>query len=639
MPSPRSRQFICIALLLLISPSVSLRNLFAQEALQPIADDPSQTQFQQHVAPFLQKYCLDCHSGDLAEAGVQFELFTDSSQMQTKVDLWEKVNRLVEDHTMPPQDADQPDDDEVANFRAALQREINAYDCSIENHPGRVTLRRLNKADYNNTIRDLTGLELNLADAFPADDVGNGFDNIGDVLAIPPVLLEKYLDAAQTVAEQVMADEQARQKVFPYQAQSDEERRDVARRNLRDFATKAFRRPVSEGEFERLYELMRQARRQDLSSDETLEFVMTAVLANPHFLFRVEQDPTENDEDGIRSLDGYELAARLSYFLWSSMPDAELMQLAETGELTHTDILSQQAKRMLADPKSIALVENFAGQWLQLRDVSSLTPDPTVFPEFDAALQSAMRRETEVFFEKVIQEDRSILEFLTAEYTYVNERLAKHYGITGVHGEDFERVSAPPGRRGMLTHASILMLTSNPTRTSPVKRGKWILENILAEPPPPPPANVPPLDENGETLGSLRERMEQHRANPACAVCHTKMDIVGFGMEHFDAIGGWRDRDGRFEIDASGELPGGRKFNGADGLMDILVEEKKTEFCRCLARKMLTYALGRGIESTDRCTINDIVASLQAQEYRFSALVTAIVTSDPFTKRETRRTP
>ncbi|NND96316.1 MAG: DUF1588 domain-containing protein, partial [Pirellulaceae bacterium] len=316
-----------------------------------------------------------------------------------------------------------------------------------------------------------------------------------------------------------------------------------------------------------------------------------------------------------------------------------LFDLADSGDLTKHDVLASEAKRMLADPKSIALVDNFAGQWLQLRDLSRLMPDPVKYPNFDGALGSAMRRETEMFFGELIREDRSVLEFLSADFTYVNQRLARHYGIPEVTGDDFQRVRLADGRRGVLTHASILMLTSNPTRTSPVKRGKWILDNILAEPPPPPPADVPELEEGAETLGSLREQMEQHRANEACAVCHRTMDALGFGLENFDAIGAWRDLDGKFPIDASGELPGGRQFNGATDLMRILLDDKKDQFCKCLAEKLLTYALGRGLRSYDRCTVKECLVIMKQRDYRFSALVTAIVTSDPFTMREAKREP
>jgi hypothetical protein len=291
---------------------------------------------------------------------------------------------------------------------------------------------------------------------------------------------------------------------------------------------------------------------------------------------------------------------------------------------------------MLGSPKSQALVDNFAGQWLQLRDVATRTPDPARFPAFDERLRDAMRQETELFFAQVMRENSSIVEFLNADYSYLNARLAEHYGLEGVEGEDFRRVALPGQRRGILTHASVLLITSNPTRTSPVKRGKWILENILGEPPPPPPPNVPELQAEADALGSLRERMEQHRENPACAVCHQQMDTLGFGMENFDAIGAWRDQDGRASIDPAGILPDGTEFAGPGELAAVLADKKTTAFARCLTEKLLTYALGRGLEPYDRCAVNDILAQLVDDDYRFHTLVTGIVLSEPFLKRESQ---
>ncbi|GAB5443326.1 MAG: hypothetical protein Fues2KO_36750 [Fuerstiella sp.] len=586
------------------------------------------------IKPFLENHCTACHSGEGAEAGIDFERYDKSSKIQTDFDHWEKVLRLIKERQMPPAEETQPTADELLAIVNAIQAELDSFDCSTARHPGRVTIRRLNRAEYNNTIRDLLKLDLQLAKDFPSDDVGEGFDNIGDVLTIPPLLMEKYLAAAQTIAKAVQQNEVARKIVLPEEAENDSETVAVIRRNLRQFASKAWRRPVTDEEEQRVFALVQAAYESGAENDEIFVTVVSAILSHPNFLFRIERDPTPDDEDGIRALDGYELATRLSYFLWSSMPDQELFDAAADGSLTQPAVLESQAIRMLHDPKAQALVNNFAGQWLQLRDVDRLQPDPEMFAAFDDELRHAMKRETEVFFETMMREDRSVLEFLTADFTYVNARLAKHYGIDGVKGEQFQKVAAPPGRRGVLTHAGILMLTSNPTRTSPVKRGKWVLENILAEPPPPPPPDVPELEEGTETLGSLREQMEQHRSNPACAVCHVKMDAIGFGMENFDAVGAWRERDGRFEVDASGELPGGRSFDGAADLMQILADQKKTEFLRCLSRKMLVYALGRGLTTYDRCAINEIVSSLEANEYRFSKMVTSIVLSDPFRFRE-----
>lgn len=610
--------------------------------IKPASSDESTEEsqvdnFRQTIVPFLKDHCVVCHSGDDFEGEVSFDRFDDSANVQENYEFWEKVLRLVVEHQMPPADESQPSADAITALSRAIEFELAAFDCSSANHPGRVTIRRLNKAEYNNTIRDLVGLELGLADDFPSDDVANGFDNMGDVLTIPPILFEKYLEAAATIAAKAFEDDQAKKRVLPREAKDDSEQAAVARDNVSQFASRAFRRPITDAESDRLFQIMRSAFERGTPREEIFQTVVTAILINPNFLFRVERDPETDDEDGIRELDGYELASRLSYFLWSSMPDDHLFDLAKSGELTNKQVLAAEARRMLADPKSKALVDNFAGQWLQLRDVSRLMPDPVRFPDFDESLREAMRRETEIFFDSVMREDRSVLEFLNADYTYVNERLARHYGMESVHGDGFQKVSLPAGRRGVLTHSSILMLTSNPTRTSPVKRGKWILENILAEPPPPPPADVPDLEENGEVLGSLREQMEQHRANESCAVCHRKMDALGFGMENFDAVGAYRSSDGRYEIDASGELPGGVEFDGAEELMQILVQEKKQQFCKCLAEKMLTYALGRGLDSYDRCTVNGALDVLEANDYRFSSLVEAIVTSDPFMMRERKR--
>ncbi len=290
---------------------------------------------------------------------------------------------------------------------------------------------------------------------------------------------------------------------------------------------------------------------------------------------------------------------------------------------------------MLKDPKSHALVENFGDQWLQVRNLKTVNPDPGRFPGFDDALRGDMLRETELFFGAVVQEDRSVLDFLDADYTFLNEHLARHYGITGVHGDEFRRVQLPDGRRGgVVTQASVLTVTSNPTRTSPVKRGKWILEVLLGAPPPPPPPNVPELNDKPSAVlsGTLRQRMEQHRANPSCAACHQRMDPLGFGLENYDAVGGWRAKDGDFPIDASGTLPGGQSFHGPEGLKTIL-RGRSDEFCRCLSEKLLTYALGRGLESYDSCTVDRMVKGLAKDDYRFSALVLEVVKSEPFQKR------
>ena len=613
---------------------VGVTALVAAEDDQGAQAPAAATPFSLHIAPFLQTHCTGCHGGAEPEAKLALDRYADSAKIQTDVAIWEKVLRIVASRQMPPADEPQPTEAEYQAIELALEGELDRFDCTTERHPGRVTLRRLNRAEYNNTVRALVGVDFKPADDFPADDVGDGFDNIGDVLSIPPILLEKYLAAAERVIDEAYADEKLRRNILAFEAKTDEERRTVQRRNIADFATRAFRRPVTDEELDRLNDIRRAARTLGLSDDETTKAPYVTILSSPHFIFRVERDPDAKDEDGIRELDDYELATRLSYFLWSSMPDAELFSLAKQGELHKPEVLEAQAKRMLQDPQAQALVDNFAGQWLQLRDIAKITPDPERFPGFDEDLRAAMLKETQLFFAAVIREDRSVLDFLSADFTFVNGRLAKHYGIDSVKGDEFERVSLLKGRRGVLTQASILALTSNPTRTSPVKRGKWILENILGEPPPPPPAGVEELKDEEEVLGTLRERMQQHRSNPSCAVCHKQMDTLGFGLENFDAIGSWRAKDGRFDIDPSGSLPGGKDFQDAGELMQLLAKQKKDAFCRCLAEKMLTYAVGRGLGSYDRCAVRAILERMKANEFRMSALVTGIVLSDPFRARE-----
>jgi hypothetical protein len=745
----------------------------------PVVED-EKTDFQTQVMPLLKQYCTECHGGTKQKAELDLDRFqgkADAAVMKDR-ELWEKVLEKLEGREMPPEDRPQPSPPEIERITKWIEQALAAFDCRNLKNPGRVTIRRLNRAEYNNTIRDLVGVDFQPADDFPTDDVGYGFDNIGDVLSMSPILVEKYMVAAeQIVAKAIVPDASARvprrrleakdlaggdklgprvmvsrtpafaeiecpkdatyvirvkasaglrsdppprlvvtlddreilavdileqkdsaktreikidatagkkklsladargshgkeldptestgnqggraslllvefveivgpadlpdshTRIINCQPTGERSSIECARQVLKEFATRAFRRPVTDDELERLVRLVRLTQEQGDSFERGIQLAVQAILSSPRFLFRVELDPGAGDPDGIRALNDFELATRLSYFLWSSMPDDELFRLARGGELQKPDVLDAQVRRMLADAKAGALVENFAGQWLQLRDIAKVTPDPELFPGFDDALRTAMLRETELFFEAVVTEDRSILDFLDADFTFVNERLARHYGIGGARGEDFRRVALSGGnRRGILTHASILTITSNPNRTSPVKRGKWILENILGTPPPPPPPGVDELEDGTEATlkGSLRERMEQHRSKPMCATCHNRMDPLGFAFENFDAIGAWRDFDGKFAIDASGSLPGGVEFDGPPELIEMLKTARRRQFCRCLAEKMLTYALGRGLESYDRCAVDKIIEGLEKHEYKFSNLVAGIVHSEPFQLR------
>ncbi|MBX3411893.1 MAG: DUF1592 domain-containing protein [Pirellulales bacterium] len=736
--------------------------------------------FEQRVTPFLETYCQACHTGDVPKGGVSFDGYTSRQSLREHLPVWKKVTEQLDFESMPPADELQPEKAERREIVEWLKTVGTAPDSGGPVDPGRVTIRRLNRAEYNNTIRDLVGVEIDAAADFPADDVGYGFDNIGDVLSMPPVLLEKFLDAAEKVTNaairtvdqnlstvrrfdagdkrveggmaadttrnlysqgeifvepdfpvageyilrasafgdqaggepvkmgfhlgrdhldvvdvpaevetpgvyEVRAQAQAGRHRFAVSFDNDyyrtkgpeEERGDrnlyvsflevegpialeptplpeshrriiyrtpaegeaddaCARELLVKFASRAFRRPATDDEVTRLVELFKLRRGEGGSFEQSIQLAVTAVLVSPSFLFRIEEDRLPSEPGGISApISDYELASRLSYFLWSSLPDEELLAVAAAGTLHEPATCEAQIRRMLTDPKSDALVRNFADQWLQIRSLDRLAPDPKLFPEFDELLRAAMAEESRQFFAGVMREDRSVLELLDANYTYVNERLARHYGLEGVTGEEFRRVELPAGARGgVLTQASVLTVTSNPTRTSPVKRGKWVLETLLGTPPPPPPADVPLLAEGEQAAltGSLRERMVQHRENPNCASCHERMDPLGFGLENFDAVGRWREKDGEFPIDPSGTLPSGENFAGPAELRQILLGSSG-EFRRSLAEKLLTYALGRGLEYYDRTAVDSIVHALENNGDRFTPLVTAVVASDPFRLR------
>jgi Protein of unknown function (DUF1592)/Protein of unknown function (DUF1588)/Protein of unknown function (DUF1585)/Protein of unknown function (DUF1595) len=398
---------------------------------------------------------------------------------------------------------------------------------------------------------------------------------------------------------------------------------------LQAFADGAYRRPVTHAEMNRLMRFVDSALNDGETADAGLKLAMKAVLVSPHFLFRVEADPDRPAGD-------FALATRLSYFLWSSMPDEELFRLAARGQLRDARTLVQQVRRMLRDPRSRALTENFGGQWLQKRALAQSAPDPALSPQFDNELRTAMQEETERLIDFIIREDRSVLELLTADYTFVNQRLAMHYGIPGVRGNEFQRVPlAGTLRAGVLTHASVLTVTSGPTRTSPVKRGKWILENVLGAPVSSPPPGVDDLKVQGARALNLRERLEQHRSRAECASCHARMDPLGYGLDNFDAVGAWRDRDGETPIDPSGTLPDGLRFRGVAELRAMLIEQPE-RFTRCLTEKLLVYALGRGLVPADRPVVNQIVRHAGRNGQRFSSLVIALVRSDPFQKRNSR---
>lgn len=737
----------------------------------PPVKDQGSPSFTKDVVPFLTKHCYACHGNGKKRGELTLDGYRDELAVQKDRKVWDNVLQMVRSGEMPPKEKPRPPAVEAEAALRSLEGVLAKVDCSGARNAGRVTLRRLNRVEYNNTVRDLIGADFQPAADFPNDDVGYGFDNNGDVLSLSPLLLEQYLSAAESILDhaivnteapkpvknrlsgirvsrgsgdmrrgygsflhsqgsiygesycdagdyvvrveafgQQVGDEPVRAEVRigeekkefevsakeaapatlemnvrlqtgtrrvsvsflnPYRDPNAEDKekqhrllvvrsivldgphnapapilpeshqrilahrsglepREAAREVVARFANGAFRRPVKPVEIERFLKLYDKAQQRSERWENAVRLALCGILASPHFLYRVELDPP-NAKAGMPYLvNEYELANRLSYFIWSSMPDDQLFELAAKGQLRTN--LELQVRRMVKEPKSIAFVQNFAGQWLTLRKLATIAPDPKLFPNFDEELRSAMHRETELFFEAILREDRSIFDLLNSDFSFVNERLARHYGVEGVTGREFRRVQLPANRGGILTHASILTLTSNSTRTAPVKRGKFVLDQILNTPPPPPPPDVPNLPEEKELTGSLRQVMEMHRENAICASCHQRMDPIGFAFEHYNAIGAWRDKDGVFPIDPTGVLPDGKSFKGPADLKTILTG-KKDLFSRCLTEKVLTYALGRGVEHFDRCAVDKIVKALEQNEYRFSILLMEVVKSEPFQMR------
>ncbi len=564
-----------------------------------IAASRSVPVYSSDIVPLLEKYCLNCHDSVAAKGRVVLENLSDKVPDTERRLLLLRVADNLESQSMPPEGEPQPGEDELETINAWLDFTI----AGDRRSSASVTLRRLNRAEYNNTIRDLIGIDIRPGDDFPSDDIGYGFDNIGEVLSTSTILVEMYLSAADKVIGAAMQEPVARERIleppadtFPlafrkYRPPVRAARLDKVFRDtpiledpelkrqqhvydiLRGFADRAFRRPATHEELTRLLGIVLSAEKDGESPEASIALGLRTVLASPQFLFRAAMIDDSLQTGFTLPANDFDLATRLSYFLWSSMPDEELFRLSVQGTLHQAETLRSQVVRMLRDPRSQALAENFAAQWLQTRRLKDFAPDRTRFPAFDEALRSAMLEETRLFFATIQEEDRDVRDFLDADFTFVNERLARHYGIPDIVGEQFRRVSVSgTARGGVLTLASVLTATSNPTRTSPVKRGKWILENILGAPPAPPPSGVEALKEGqGESAsGTLRQRMERHRNDPSCASCHRRMDPLGFGLENFDAIGAWRAHDDGQPIDPSGRLPGGRAFRGVAELKAAL---------------------------------------------------------------------
>ncbi len=769
------------------------------------------------VFSFVKKNCVGCHNNALANGDVNLAKLTTPESFDESRETWEQVVAKIKMGEMPPPGFPKPPAADSKTVTTILETEFARQDRSAKPDPGRITARRLNKTEYNNTIRDLLGVDIRPADDFPSDEAAFGFDNIADALSLSPVLLEKYLYAAErAVRAAIFGPEKLKPASVHYSApvripvlpkdlfhydesglslhhafhvlhrfpvdgeysfrlvmnghrpdqtmpvtpafyidnklvqtfeydgtdlegqvlevrakvtagehllsatylknyhglppkykgpepstRTNYMKLSAARGQLTDadkellrkygtkikvdrvevrvdnryesidiggpftqtegpsaasrraiyvctaktvacaqaivtnFTRRAFRRPVTAAEVAPHAKLYQLARQHGDSFEEGIAAALQGVLVSPHFLFRIERDRPAGPTQPFAPVNNHELASRLSYFLWSTMPDPALRAAADNGTLRQPAMLQAQVRRMLRDPKATALVENFTGQWLQFKNIDAMKPDIEKFPDFDDSLRLSMRRETELFLEDMIRQDGSILDILDAKHTFLNERLARFYGVPGVTGHDFRRVDMSQMNRGggILAHGSVLTVSSYSTRTSPVLRGKWILENLLNAPPPPPPPAVPSLEEStaGKNL-SLRRQMEEHRKNPACASCHSRMDPLGFGLENFNAVGAWRTQDGDFAIDPSGELPSGKRFQGPAELKALLQEDRNA-FVRGMTEKLLTYGLGRGLERYDKPVVAAIAAKIPARNYRFSALVLEIVNSLPFQMR------
>jgi Protein of unknown function (DUF1592)/Protein of unknown function (DUF1588)/Protein of unknown function (DUF1587)/Protein of unknown function (DUF1585)/Protein of unknown function (DUF1595)/Ca-dependent carbohydrate-binding module xylan-binding/Planctomycete cytochrome C len=725
--------------------------------------------FNERARPFLRAYCAECHGAEVHEGDLTLTGYVSEAAVRADPDVWDFVRERVELMEMPPRGADKPSDLERADFLEWLGATLGELDGDGPVDPGRPVLRRLNNAQYERAVRDLFGVEFPARERFPTDGVGFGFDTVGEALALPELRLEKYIEAAETIASQVFVvddsrtptvrrldsgslsgrgrgdfqvlatngevggqvslarpgryrmgikagaqqagDESARM-AFVVEGRvvhevSVEELPDGARlhaveveilevpeggrvslaaRFLNDYyepanpdpaardrnlwvasielegpldppppsafqaellarfgeqpavdreramaeflVRRVWRRPASDSELRRLERLPPE----DAGPVERLRLMLTALLASPNFLYMVELDP--EDSGPVRALTNHELAARLAAFLWSSVPDRRLDALADAGELTDPVVLEALVRTMLKGPRGDALGEDFALQWLGLRSLVDAAPDPERFPSWSRSLSSSMREESLRFFMAVLREERSVWELLDGDWTILDSALAEHYGLDLAPFEGFARVSmAATPRRGVLGQAGVLTVTSDPGRTSPVKRGKWVLAVLLGAPPPAPPPGVGTLDESVEaaSASSLRERLEIHRQRNECAVCHDRMDPLGFGLEPYDAVGRWRDEDGGFVIDASGVLPNGQRFDGPEQLVEVLRQDPR--FPRAVLEKLLVYGLGRGLQRGDRRTIQGLLRGLDSEAPALLDMVVAIVLSDAFRTR------
>lgn len=614
---------------------------------------PPEEEFSKEIRPIMKKFCYECHNSEKLKGDLNLAAFETLDQVIAVPEIWVTALERVQAFEMPPKGKKEMEFNEhtkLMRFFRGLpqpqQTDCNqlASDRSANFYRGYVMSRRLNRAEYINTVRDLLGVKVEIEDLLPADGGGGeGFDTTGNALFTSTIHIESYMTAADVVLEAALPEKTrnlspeqkaARLKLLlgddsPKKSSA----REHARKVVAQFARRAFRRPVTEEEIDRSMAMFDRAWTRGDSFAPAIRLALKSVMVSPNFLFLAEPEPQER---GVAQLGAVPLASKLSFFLWSTMPDAELLRLAENGDLLNTNIYQAQIRRMLADPKAAALGERFAMQWLEIERLGTeVSPDAKKFPEFDAQLKEAMRKEVASTFNHVIRNDRSLLELLDSNYAFVNERLAALYGVQGVKGAEFQKVAlSSKSRGGVIGMAAVHALTSFPTRTSPVLRGRWVLEALLGEKVPPPPPDVPALEESAKDKHhlSLREQLAQHRLKAECAACHDKMDPLGFGMENFDNLGRWRDDDRGMAIDSKGTLPNGESFTGPEGLKKILME-RKDQVMKHLARKMTGYAFGRELNKFDECVVDNALAAMKANDYRPGVLIEQIALSYPFRNR------
>lgn len=595
--------------------------------------------FKDQVTPFLKDYCGRCHTGNRQRGGVTFEsVFKDPLGPAFRL-LWKKTSAQLATHEMPPDSQKkQPSDEErkrVLDWIAGTKR-LSPKD------PGPFVIRRLNKVEYGNTLHDLFGVDPSVARDLPDEVLGAGYTN-----TLSPLLVELYLSVANEVVDRAFAPPgepptEAQRRLLGEPPAAGEDPTAAARKVATSLARLAYRRPPSDAEIDVLMRVFALATDKGKPYPEALRLVVKAVLVSPQFLFITpgngEQSSGAAKEGEIVELDDYQLASRLSYLLWATMPDAELSALADAGKLRDPAVLAAQARRMLADPRSRALFDGFGAQWLGVDKLATKTFDPEKFPQMTPALRSAMYDEARLFFENVVRDNRSLTDFIDCDYTFLNDTLAPVYGLSDeVRGAEMRKVKLTDANRGgVLTMPGVLATSSFPNRTSAVNRGVWVLEQVLGEHIPPPPPNVPKLEQQDkakvENL-TLRQRTEMHRADPVCANCHNVLDPIGFGFENFDAIGRWRDKDDSGgAIDATGELPGGKSFSTPAQLKRIIAA-RKDDFARNLAGKLLAYALGHQLEGYDEIVVDQLAEAVAKDDYRMQTLVVQVVTSYPFTHR------